>query len=80
MSALLIMARLERSRTRVNLTWYSFCWFRVSLMARCAGSQRPHIRQANQPHEEDMAKKAKKAKKTAKATKKVAKKTKKMKK
>jgi hypothetical protein len=45
-------------------------------MAR-AGSQRPHIRQSNQPHEEDMAKKAKK---TAKATKKVAKKTKKMKK
>jgi hypothetical protein len=45
-----------------------------------AGSQRPHICQANQPHEEDMAKKAKKAKKTAKATKKVAKKTKKMKK
>ena len=33
--------------------------------------------QANQPHEEDMAKKAKKAKKTAKATKKVAKKMKK---
>jgi hypothetical protein len=49
------------------------------MMAR-AGSQRPHIRQASQPHEEDMAKKAKKAKKTAKATKKVAKKTKKMKK
>src|SRR3954451_24979055 len=33
-SALLIIARLQRSRTRVNLTWYSFCWFRVSLMAR----------------------------------------------
>jgi len=49
-------------------------------MALRAGSQRPHIRQASQPHEEDMAKKAKKAKKTAKATKKVAKKTKKMKK
>jgi hypothetical protein len=45
-----------------------------------AGLQRPHICQANQPHEEDMAKKAKKAKKTTKATKKVAKKTKKTKK
>jgi hypothetical protein len=60
----------------VNPTWYSFCWFRVSSKAR-AGSQRPHIRQANQTHEENMAKKAKKAKKTAKATKKVAKKMKK---
>jgi hypothetical protein len=41
---------------------------------------RTFVKPTNQPHEEDMAKKAKKAKKTAKATKKVAKKTKKMKK
>jgi hypothetical protein len=57
-----------------------FLLFSCYLDGAGAGSQRPHIRQANQPHEEDMAKKAKKAKKTAKATKKVAKKTKKMKK